>query len=564
MENNKSSLKFLWEVSGRIKINIAVLTLLQTAMGSLGVYNALLLKNLINAAAGGSREDFAAAALIFAVLMLLQLLLWAADRYLSEYTQICLENRFKGRLFCALIERDFGEVMRIHSGEWQSRLTSDTAVAASGLTTVIPGAVGMAVRLVGAVIMIMRLEPILMWVIIPVGAAAAVISAALRKKSKQLYRHSRQKDGEVRSFVQDILHSMIVVRAYSAQSEAAEKLDSKMTEHKKARMKQAAFSAFCGTGFSFVMNGAYAAGAIFCAARIMTGSMSFGTLMAILQLVGQIQAPFAGISGYLSRWYSTLAGAERLMEAESFPDTCEERTDAAGADEFYRNEFCGFGLDKVSFTYPAIGGEERPPAIEDISLFVKKGEYVAFIGPSGCGKSTAMKLFLSLYSPDSGECYIRTQLVRHRPSGELRQLFAYIPQGNHLMSGSIREIVTLGSAERRHDDDEIFKALWTACADEFISELPDGIDTVLGEQGAGLSEGQLQRIAVARAIFSARPILLLDEATSALDEQTEEKMLCRLKEQTDKTVVIVTHRPAALRICDRVYNFTDGGELHVQ
>lgn len=203
-----------------------------------------------------------------------------------------------------------------------------------------------------------------------------------------------------------------------------------------------------------------------------------------------------------------------------------------------------FGLYHVNFTYlpPVVteGDLDLPIVLKDYSLKIRKGEFVAFTGPSGCGKSTVLKLMMGLYTVDAGEVY-----------GCERSMFAYVPQGNQLMSGSIRDIITFSDKDKTGDEVGIHRALHIACADGFIAELEHGIDTLLGERGLGLSEGQMQRLAIARAIYSDRPVLLLDEATSALDAGTEEEVLGNLRSMTDKTVIIVTHRPAALKLCDR-------------
>ena len=181
---------------------------------------------------------------------------------------------------------------------------------------------------------------------------------------------------------------------------------------------------------------------------------------------------------------------------------------------------------------------------------------VAIDGPSGAGKSTAMKLLLSLYQPESGEIFVTCDDGTTRPlDAALRSLFAYVPQGNLLLSGTVREAVCFACRDSAPDDAAVMRAISAACADDFISTLPDGLDTVLGEGGSGLSEGQQQRLSIARAILSGRPILLLDEATSALDAATEERLLNNLRSMTDRTVIIITHRPAARKICDQEIRF---------
>ena len=196
-----------------------------------------------------------------------------------------------------------------------------------------------------------------------------------------------------------------------------------------------------------------------------------------------------------------------------------------------------------------------PIVLHNLNLEINKGEYVVFTGTSGCGKSTILKLFLCLYELDEGERYLITKSGHQPLTSSWRSLFAYVPQGNQLLSGSLREIIAFGDKEKMYQEEKMHQALMIACAEEFVSGLENGLDTVLGERGTGLSEGQMQRIAIARAVFSDRPILLLDEATSSLDEQTEMELLDHLRSMTDKTVVLVTHRAAVLKICDKEIQF---------
>ena len=198
-----------------------------------------------------------------------------------------------------------------------------------------------------------------------------------------------------------------------------------------------------------------------------------------------------------------------------------------------------------------------PVVISNLNMTIKKGEYVAITGRSGCGKSTVLKLLMCLYPLDSGKRYLLDNTGKKELTPKWLHLFAYVPQGNQLMSGSIREIITFGSKEKMQNDDAIWTALDISCAKEFVQQLENGLDTVLGERGLGLSEGQMQRIAIARAIFSEHPILLLDEATSSLDEETEKLLLSNLRAMTDRTVIIITHRPAVLTVTDKHINLTD-------
>lgn len=252
------------------------------------------------------------------------------------------------------------------------------------------------------------------------------------------------------------------------------------------------------------------------------------------------------------------ASAERLMSVENFENDCPDGViENAEIRQFYNNDFTGIAFKNADFTYKK---SDDIVVLKNVDLQIEKGDFVALTGHSGCGKSTLFKLLMCLYKLDNGQIFLlKNNAEKEILTSRYRRLFAYVPQGNGLMSGTIREVISFGDSSEMQNEADIQKALEIACADEFVQELENGIDTALGERGAGLSEGQMQRIAIARAIFSDNPILLLDESTSALDEHTEKKLLENLKQMTDKTVLIVTHRPAALKICNKVIIMTENG-----
>ena len=316
------------------------------------------------------------------------------------------------------------------------------------------------------------------------------------------------------------------------------------------RFKLRHFSNFTNTSFAIAMNGMYFLGVLYCANGILTDRVSYGTLTAIMQLIGQVQGPFSSISAYVPKFYSMIASADRLMEIESFSEDLVP-ADPVDMRRYYEQEYRTLGLREACFTYQPRNQEDSPVVLKNVNLDIRKGEYVAFTGHSGCGKSTVLKLLMCMYKLDSGECFIDDLEL----TAYYRRLFGYVPQGNALLNGTIREVVSFAEPEAAGDDERIRQALRIACADGFI----DDLDMQLGENGSGLSEGQTQRIAIARAIFADYPILLLDESTSALDEETEKRVLENLRRLTDKTVVIVTHRKAALSICDRVLAFSVNG-----
>lgn len=560
----KHTLQWLSAVTGRAKGLVGLLVVVQTVLSVSSIAFAFILRRIINMAVQGASTGFRAAFVLLAGVIAAQIALGAAGRFLSEYTTTTVENRFKQQLFAALLTGNYASVTSVHSGEWMNRLTSDTTIIAGGVTQIVPGLIGMLVRLFGALAAILWLEPRFFWVLVPGGAAMLALTYGFRKILKRLHKNIQEADGTLRVFLQERLESLLIVRTFAKEQQTAAQAASLMEQHKAARMKRSNFSNLCNIGFAGAMNGAYLLGIGFCGYGILTGTMSYGNLMAIMQLVGQVQSPFANITGYLPRYYAMLASAERLMEAEAFAPDSEHPLAEEKVLEFYRTKLTALRLEHASFTYqpPVRAEEEQPPmpvVLKDIDLTIRKGEYIAFTGPSGCGKSTVLKLLMCLYPLDAGSRTLETASGTQPLTAAWRSLFAYVPQGNQLLSGTIRDIVSFGDPCKAQDDAGILRALRIACAEDFVQKLEKGLDTMLGEHGQGLSEGQMQRIAIARAVYSNHPILLLDEATSALDEATALRLLNNLRKMTDKTVILVTHRMNQAGFFDAELAFSKDG-----
>ncbi len=548
-----SALGFIGKVVGIQKIDIYLLALLQVLLGGSSIFYAFLLRNIIDGAVTHSKEQLCGNLLLFTGLMGAQLALRAVIRWLEELSKATYENLFKYRLFREIMSGDYGEITKTHSGEWLNRLTSDTAYVSEGLVTIVPGVAGMVTKLTGAMAVLLIIEPDFGLVLLCGGVLFVILSFFFRRKLKRIHKNMQEKDGAVRIFLQEHLESLAVLKVFGREEYSLSEAERKMDEHKKARMKKNHFSNLCNIGFGGVMSGAYLLAAAYSAFGIYNGTMTYGTLTALLQLTGQIQGPVANITGYLPKYYVMLASAERLRKVEACQkDSVHAVEPAERVRAIYDRELKGLALNKISFSY-----QERM-VLRDVTLFVPKGESIAVTGGSGCGKSTLLKLLIGLYEPQGGSVDAVCVGEQRMDVGKLRSLFAYVPQGNYLMHGSVREAITFGV-----QGGNIERAVSLACA-EFIYALSGGLDAMLGERGAGLSEGQMQRIAIARALYTDAPVLILDEATSALDGETEERLLHNLKQLTDKTILLVTHRLSAAAMCDRQWSFTESGEIEIK
>ena len=543
--HDRRDLVWLRTALSGLQWSIFLLTLVRILSGIVGVAYAVCFRSIVDSAVAGSRAQVIRGVLEFLAVVLGQFLLSAAGRHLDESVRSSAENKLKLRLFHALLNRDYAQVTAVHSGEWMNRLTSDTQIVAGAAATLIPNAAGLAARLIASAITLLILLPGFTVVFLICGAVLMASTLWIRTHMKRLHREIQEQDGALRVFLTERLSNLMILKAYQQEAAAEQGAACLMNAHRDARLRKNRFSNFCNSGFLLAMNFAYVLGAAWCGIGIVGGTVSYGTFTAVIQLVGQLQSPIAGLTGFIPQYAAMLASTERLMEAEALPDH-----PAAGSQA---EDFLGFGFRNVSYTYPDDRDRE---VVSRFTAEIRKGDYVAFTGPSGCGKSTVLKLLLCLFAPDSGQRYVVTQKGEVPMEGGWSRLFAYVPQGNQLMSGSIREVVSFACPEKSKEDAALWQALDVACAGDFVRMLPDGLDTVLGERGSGLSEGQMQRLAIARALFSDRPVLLLDEATSALDGASEVQVLKNIRSLTGKTVLIVTHRPAALEVVDRVIDFT--------
>lgn len=545
----KSTLTWITKQTNKYRFFVMMLAVFEIIVSGLGICYALVMKQMVDRAVAKDSHGFVMGMIGFGLLVLSQLTIRIITRQLSEYTRSSMENTLKQRLFYSLLTKDYGSVSSKHSEEWMNRLTSDTVICADGMTDILPGFLGMLIRLVGSLVLILYLQPGLAAIMIPGGILFLIITVVLRRPLKRFHKDVQEKDGKVRMYLQERISSMLVVRVFGMENTAVEQAADTMELHQSSRMRKAWISNICNSGFSLAINGMYLLGIGFCGYGIIHGNVTFGTLTAMIQLIGQLQSPLAGLGGYVPRYYTMIASGERLMEVEQYEDADESGLRSMEEVwKLYEEQIREIAFEHVSFRYPGKDGA----VLRDVSFSIAKGDSVAVTGTSGCGKSTMLKLLMGIYRPQTGTI----QVILNDGTGiaieDMRRLFAYVPQGNFLMGGSVRDVITFG--QKRIIDGKLKQAVHLACAD-FVYDLPMQLDTILGERGTGLSEGQMQRIAIARALYADRPVLILDESTSALDQQTEQQLLDNLKQLTDKTVLFVSHRLPAQEICSKQLHF---------
>ncbi len=537
----KKQIPLLW-ILNRTRRRIPAMVLLVLCSAGTAIFSvffALGSRNIIDAAISGVRRDFLGACLGQGGVILGILLCLTLSRHLTEWLRATLDRDWKQDILHHLLRGDYGSVSQYHSGELINRLNNDVRMVDEGIISALPGMVSMVVRLISAMIALVALEPWFALIISAVGVVAIIATGLMRKKLKGLHKRVNEKDGVVSAFLQEVLEKLLMVQAMDVAPEMEQRTDQLLQERYRMQRKRKNVSLFANTGVSLMTYGAGFVALVWCAFRLLQGAMSFGSLTAVTQLVSQLQAPFTNLSGVLPKYIAMIASAERLMELEQIPPEPAPMEESSQALYQRMDAICGEGL---TFAY------DRDPVLENADFRVPKGSFAAITGPSGMGKSTLLKLMLGIFQPQAGQMYVSCGEDRVPVTRATRKLFAYVPQGNLLLSGSLRDNLLVANPQATPE--QIQEAIYVSAMDQYLSQLPQGLDTVLGENAAGLSEGQAQRLAIARAIISGAPVLLLDESTSALDQQTEYLVLQRIRELPGRTCIAVTHRPAAMELCD--------------
>ncbi len=540
------AMSWIFGVSGKLKLGVLLLVLLNSAISISAVAFALVLREAIDGAVSGNKMVFLKFVIILGLIMVGQIAARGVIRFLDEYVRSGMENVIKTRLYETILSRKYSAITAYHTGELLNRITNDAVVVADGFVQIIPGIIAMLVKLAGAATVLFVLDYRFSVIFFAGGGLVLIFTTLFRRVMKKLHKDVQAADGVLRSYLSENLGSLMVLKTFGAERKSIDTSKQYMDKHRFMRMKRNRFSNICNVGFGLVMNGGYIFGLCWCSFGILHGSITYGTLSAVLQLVDQLWAPLANMTGYLPKFYGMLSSAERCMELETLE---EEHVESQFSRDYCRElykDMTAIECKNITFRY------EDDIILENADISIGKGELITIMGNSGAGKSTLLKLLLAIYEPEKGTLEIKTEKESYALTEKYRKMFAYVPQGNFLMSGNVTSaIVSLDDTSADVDMDKVKAVAHIACADTFVEKLEHGYDTLIGERGMGISEGQAQRLAIARALYTDAPVLLLDEATSALDEQIEKKVLKNIRELTDKTVIIVSHRKAVLEVCDR-------------
>lgn len=493
-------------------------------------------KNAIDVAAGTIDGNIYVAVAIFGILILASFALSISAIWVRNILGIKAQNQMQRQLLDRMLRAEWHGKESRHSGDVLNRLETDVNVVVDFLAETIPNTLSVLALFIGAFWYLFSMDAMLAIVTIAIIPLFILLSKLYVRQMRNLTRTVRNSDSKVQSVLQETIQNRMLIKTLESGDAMVGKLAGTQQELRQNVVRKTTFSVFS----NLILNVGFAAGYLvaflWAAIRLSQHTLTFGGMTAFLQLVNKIQGPARNLTKLVPAFVSVLTAAERLMELEE--DPMEEQGDSIPMEAP-----CGIRFDNVSYAYD----NEEQLTINNLSFDFKPGSCTALLGETGAGKTTIVRMILALLKPKSGAITIYNNKVEEQLSPLLRCNLVYVPQGNTLMSGTIRNNLLLGKPDAT--EKEMKEALKKSCA-EFVMQLPDGIDTICTEKGGGLSEGQAQRIAIARALLRNRPIMIFDESTSALDPETERQLLANILSKKDKTIIFVTHRPAVVEYCD--------------
>ena len=496
------------------------------------------MKRAIDVASGSIEGNLYWAVGVMAVLILLDFALNIAGTWVRNILGIKAQNRMQQRMLDRLLRAEWKGRNHHHSADILNRLEFDVNNVVNFLTETIPSTLSVLAMFIGAFLYLFSMDKVLAVIVIGIFPMFLAVSKIYVGQMRHLTRQVRDSDSKVQSVLQETIQHRMLIKTLESDSAMVERLGNTQSELRHRVVRRTKFSVFSNMVVNFGFAFGYLVAFLWAAIRMSAHTLSFGSMTAFLQLVNRIQGPARNLTKLVPAFVSVFTAAERLMELEE--DPLEEQ-----GTPIYIKAPCGIRLQNVGYAYEDGGGDK---VIDGLSFDFKPGSCTAILGETGAGKTTLVRMILALVQPQDGKIEIYHGSTHQALSPLHRCNFVYVPQGNTLMSGTIRENLRLGKLDAT--DEEMLHALHVSCAD-FVNDLPDGLNTLCSEQGGGLSEGQAQRIAIARSLLRDRSVMLFDEATSALDPDTERQLLNNILSAHDKTIIFITHRPAVIDYCDQ-------------
>ncbi|WP_163215804.1 ABC transporter ATP-binding protein [Clostridium thermarum] len=545
--------KWLYKHFSQFKLFLLFSIGLSAIQSGLNVYKAVLGKNLIDEAASGQLSSAMKLLFILAGVLIFEVVLYSLTSYITTYCSTDLTNKVQNNLFHHITYSLWIESSKYHSGNLLTRITDDVTIVTNLFVSTIPSIISFTVLLITSFVALLFYAPELAIISLLAAPIILALSRVFAGKIRRLHIEAQQTESTYRSFIQETLQNSLIVKTFCLERSTMDSLDHIQRKKLKIALSRSFISIvsnvilFIGSLFNYFL--VFLWGAF----KLSAGTGSFGTLTALLQLSGNIQGPMSKLASSFPQIITAFASAERLMEIEAI--NLEPKKSIAPNTLLNNIKHPSIEFNDICFSYTP-----NVPILKNISFNIPSGSTVALIGPSGEGKTTLIRLILSLVNEQQGKKFIAHENKLIGLSPDTRELISYVPQGNTLFSGSISDNLRYGNYDAT--DDELIEALQVSSAWEFVEKFPAKLNALIGERGTGISEGQAQRLAIARALLRKRPILILDEATSALDAETEVNILQELRTLPYKpTIIIITHRASALSICNMVLKL-DKGHLH--
>ena len=499
-------------------------------------------KHAIDVAAGTVPGNIYWAVGIMAALILASFAENIGAVWVRNILGIKAQNRMQQQMLDRLLRSEWAGQERRHSGDILNRLETDVSTVVNFLTETIPSTLSVLALFIGAFVYLFSMDHVLALIIVAIIPVFVAFSKIYVRRMRQLTRDVRNSDSEVQSVLQETVQHRMLIKTLESDAMMVERLENTQGQLRRKVVRRTVFSLFSNLILNFGFALGYLVAFLWAAVRMSAGSLSFGGMTAFLQLVNKIQSPARSLTKLVPAFVGVFTAAERLIELEE--DPLEEQGTPVRMDSP-----CGVRLSNVSYAY----GDDGRKVLDNLSFNFSPATCTAILGETGAGKTTLIRLLLALLRPQNGTVTLYNDHEERVLSPLLRCNFVYVPQGNTLMSGSIRDNLLLGNPTAT--DDDMRDALLKSCA-SFVLDLPQGLDTLCSEQGGGLSEGQAQRIAIARALLRNRQVMLFDEATSALDPDTERQLLQNILSDHSKTVIFITHRMAVVDYCDQTLHLS--------